>query len=103
MKDGDKPGISWVHVEMVELSDLLGKCGFNNMVRALISNKDRSNFVELCLKPAARADKQSSVNQCSHKIDFLLHRAKGIPVYVLASKGGFSIHRCDKSSFVLLN
>ena len=73
------------------------------MVRAPISNQDRSNFVELGLKPAARADKRSSVNQCSYKIDFSHLRAKRIPVYVLAGKGDFSIHRCDKFSFVLLN
>ena len=74
------------------------------MVRVVpISNQDRSYFVELGLKFAARADRQSSVNQCSQKIDFPLHRAKRIPVYVLAGKGGFSIHVCDKSSFVLLN
>ena len=73
------------------------------MVRVPINEQDRSNFVELGLKPAARADKYSSLNQCSHKIDFLLHRAKKIPVYVMAGKGGLSVHRCDKSTFVLLN
>ena len=88
---------------LVELSDLFGKCGCNNVVWVAISNQARSNFVDVGLKPAARADKHSSVNQCSHKIDFSLHGAKKIPVYVLAVKDGFSIHRCDKSSFVFLN
>ena len=50
------------------------------MVWIAISNQDRSNFVELGLKSAVRADEHSLVNQCSHKIDFSLHRAKKIPI-----------------------
>ena len=73
------------------------------MVRVPISNQDESNFVEFVLTPATRADKHSSVNQCNHKIGFLLQKAKRIPLYVLDGKDGFCIHRCDKSSFVLLN
>ena len=57
---------------LVELSDLLGKCGCNNMVWVPISNQNRSNFVELGMTPAVRANEYSSANQCSHKIDFLL-------------------------------
>ena len=75
------------------------------MVKIPISNQYRLNFVELGLKSAARADEYSLVNQCSHKIDFSLYRAKKIPAYILPGKSGFSIHRytCDKPSFVLLN
>ena len=100
MKDGDKSGISWVHVEMTGWI-VRSKCGCNNMVWVAISNK--ICFVELGLKPAARTYEQSLVNQCIHKIDFLLHRTKRIPMQVLADKGGLPIHRYDKSSFTLLN
>ena len=85
------------------MTDLLGKCKCNDMVRVPISNQDGSNFVELGLKPATRADKHSSVNQCNHTIDFSLHSSKRIALYVLAGKGGFPIHRYDKPSFLLLN
>ena len=73
------------------------------MVRVPISNQDRLSFVKLSMKPAAKADKQSLVNQHKHKVDFSLYKDKRIPVYVLAGKDGFSIHRYDKSSFVFLN
>ena len=73
------------------------------MIWVAISSHDRLNFVGLGLKPAARADKQSSVDQCSHKIDFSLYKTKKIPMYVLAGEGEFPMHRSNKSSFVLLN
>ena len=53
---------------MVELPDLLGRCGCSNMVWVVISNQERSNFVNFSLKPATRADEHSLVNQCSHKM-----------------------------------
>ena len=63
------------------------------MVWVAIIKQDKSNFAEIGLKSAATADEDSSVNQCSHKIDFSLHRAKKIPMQVLAGKGGFRRHR----------
>ena len=81
----------WLNCQILENVDVIIWLGLP------ISNQERLNFVKLSLKSAARADKRSLVNQCSHKIDFSLYRAKRIPVYVLAGKGGFSIHRCNKS------
>ena len=56
------------------------------MVRVPISIQDRLNFVDIDLKPAARADEDSLVNQCSHKIDFSLHSSGETPsIYLTAN------------------
>ena len=70
--------------------------------RMMVSGRPRNVLFNAFLQPLECTSYVPTVS-AAHKLTVsALHRAKRISVYILAGKGGFCIHRCDKSSFVFL-